>query len=68
MTCPGCEATVRMATRSVDGVAEAKASYADANAEVSYDPSKTMPQAIAKAITDKAGFKAEPIGPDRKAC
>lgn len=61
MTCAGCEAAVRMAARSVEGVTEAKASYAKGNAEVTYDPSKTTPAAIAKAITDKSGFKAEPV-------
>jgi mercuric ion transport protein len=58
MTCAGCEAAVHMAARSVDGVTEAKASYAKGHAEVTYDPSKTTPAAIAKAITDKSGFKA----------
>jgi periplasmic mercuric ion binding protein len=66
MTCSGCEAAVRMAARSVDGVTEAKASYAKANAEVTYDPAKTTPEAIAKAITDKSGFKAELVPPTRK--
>jgi copper chaperone CopZ len=66
MTCAGCEAAVRMAARSVKGVTEAKASYAKANAEVTYDPSQTTPEAIAKTITDKSGFKAEPVSPTRK--
>jgi mercuric ion transport protein len=65
MTCAGCEAAVRMAARSVQGVREVKASHAKANAEVTYDPSKTTPEAIAKAITDKSGFKAEPVLPAR---
>ena len=60
MTCAGCEAAVRMAARSIDGVKDVKASYAKRNAEVTYDPSKTSPAAIAKAITEKSGFKAEP--------
>lgn len=61
MTCAGCEAAVRMAARSVDGVTDVKASYAKGNAEVTFDPSKTTPAAIAKVITDKSGFKAEPV-------
>lgn len=61
MTCAGCEAAVRMAARSVDGVTEAKASYAKGNAEVTFDPLKTNPVAIAKVITEKSGFKAEPL-------
>jgi len=59
MTCAGCEAAVRMAARSVEGVKTAKVSYAKGNAEVTYDPAKTTPDAIAKVITEKSGFKAE---------
>lgn len=66
MTCAGCEAAVRMAARSVDGVTDVKVSYAKGNAEVSFDPSKTNPAAIAKVITDKSGFKAEPVQPGTK--
>ncbi len=61
MTCAGCEAAVRIAARSVDGVTEAKASHAKGNAEVTYDPSKTTPDAIAKVITAKSGFKTEAV-------
>ena len=59
MTCAGCEAAVKIAAKSVDGVKEVKASYDKANADVTYDPSKTSPEAIAKVITNKSGFKAE---------
>jgi copper chaperone CopZ len=59
MTCAGCEAAVRMAARSIDGVKNVKASYAKHNAEVTYDPAKTTPEALAKVITEKSGFKAE---------
>lgn len=60
MTCAGCEAAVRMAARSVKGVSEVKASYAKGSAEVTFDPAQTSPDAIAKVITQKSGFKAEP--------
>jgi copper chaperone CopZ len=66
MTCAGCEAAVRMAARSVDGVTAVKASYAKGNAEVTFDPSKTTPAAIAKVVTEKSGFKAEPVQPTNK--
>ena len=66
MTCAGCEAAVRMAARSVDGVTDVKVSYAKGNAEVTFDPAKTTPAAIAKVVTDKAGFKAEPVEPQKK--
>ncbi len=66
MTCAGCEAAVRMAARSVEGVTAVKVSYAKGNAEVSSDRSKTNPAAIAKVIHDKSGFKAEPVAPIAK--
>ena len=59
MTCAGCEAAVKIAAKSVDGVKDVRASYDKANADVTYDPSKTSPEAIAKVITNKSGFKAE---------
>jgi copper chaperone CopZ len=61
MTCAGCEAAVKIAARSIDGVTDVKASYAKKNAEVTYDPAKTSPEMIAKVITEKSGFKAEAI-------
>ena len=59
MTCAGCEAAVRMAAKKVDGVREVAVSHETGKAEVAYEPSKTTPSAIAKAITDGSGFKAE---------
>lgn len=66
MTCAGCEAAVRMAARSVQGVTEVKVSYTKGHAEVTYEPAKTTPEAVAKAITDKSGFKAETTEPAPK--
>lgn len=66
MTCAGCEAAVRIAARSVDGVTDAKVSYAKGEAEVVFDPARTNPEAIARAITEKSGFKAEPIREPQK--
>lgn len=59
MTCSGCEAAVKIAAKRVDGVKDAKASYAKGTAEVTYDPAKTSPDAIAKAIAQKTGYKTE---------
>ena len=61
MTCSGCEAAVKLAAKQIDGVKDAKASYAKGTAEVSYDPTKTAPDAIAKAIAQKTGYKAEVV-------
>jgi hypothetical protein len=35
------------------------ASARSGTAEVSYDPAKTSPDVIAKAVTENSGFKAE---------
>lgn len=59
MTCAGCEAAVRMAAKKVDGVTEVVVSHKTGRADVTYDPAKTTPSAIAKAITDGSGFKAD---------
>lgn len=65
MTCVGCEVAVRNAAKTVDGVKDVKASYVKRNAEVTYDSSKTSPEAIAKVITKRSGFKAA-VQPDNK--
>lgn len=63
MTCGGCEAAVQHAARKVDGVKAVKANSDKGIAEVTYDPEKTTPTAIAKVITEKSGFKAEAPSP-----
>ncbi|MBA2514395.1 MAG: heavy-metal-associated domain-containing protein [Solirubrobacterales bacterium] len=60
MTCGGCAVSVKMAAKNVKGVSEAKVSYENGRAEVTYDPAKTTPEKIATAITQNSGFKAEP--------
>ena len=59
MTCGGCEGAVKVAGRRVDGVKTVTASAKSGTAEVPYDSSKTSPEAIAKAMTNNSGFKAE---------
>jgi copper chaperone len=66
MTCGGCAAAVKMAAEKVDGVKEAKVSHEKGTAEVVYDPDKTTPEAIAKAITEKSGFKASVPKPEAR--
>ena len=73
MTCGGCEAAVKMAAKSVAGVKAVSASHQKGIAQVTYDPSRTTPEAIAKAITEKSGFKttapqkpASSAGPSRE--
>lgn len=59
MTCAGCEAAVKIAAKRVDGVKDVTVSYSKTAADVTYDPAKTTPAAIAKVITDKTGYKTE---------
>ena len=61
MTCSGCEAAVKLAAKQIDGVKDAKASYSKGTADVSYDPARTAPAAIAKAIALKTGYKTEVV-------
>jgi len=55
MTCTGCEATVKNAAHTVEGVLEADASYHTGNATISFDKSKTNRGQIVAAI-NKTGF------------
>ena len=59
MTCGGCESAVKLAAKRVGGVKTVTASAKSGTAEVTYDASKTSPEAIAKAVTANSGFKAE---------
>lgn len=45
------------AAKSVDGVKECKADHKKGTAEITFLPSKTNPDAIAKVIADKTGYK-----------
>ena len=65
MACGACAATVEKAAKKIDGVIAAKASQPNGSAEITYDPAKTSPEAIAKALNDKTPFKAE-VAPARK--
>lgn len=45
------------AAKSVDGVKECKADYRKGTAEITFLPSKTSADAVAKVIADKTGYK-----------
>lgn len=62
MACSACAARVEKEALKIDGVKSAKVSQPKGLAEVTFDASKTNPEAIAKSITDKTGFKAEVSG------
>ena len=58
MTCAGCTTAVKLAAKKVEGVKDATASYEKGTADITYDPAKTTPDAIAKVVSEKSGFKA----------
>ena len=55
MTCAACPITVKTALKRVPGVSDVKVDYKTGIAEVNYDPEKTSPDDLAKAITS-VGF------------
>jgi copper chaperone CopZ len=66
MTCAGCEAGVKLAAKAINGVHDAQASFKSGTADITYDPTKTTPDAIAEVITERSGFKAVAQGPSKK--
>ena len=57
MNCPLCPISVKKALERVPGVHEAKADLATKSAEAKYDPDRTSPQVLTKALSD-AGYPA----------
>lgn len=51
---------MKQAAKSVPGVKDCNANYRKGTAEVTFDPAKTTPEVIAKAIADKTGYKVTP--------
>jgi len=56
MTCVGCEASVKHAAQSVDGVLETEVSYTARTAAIAYDKTKTNREALVEAI-NSTGFR-----------
>lgn len=57
MTCGGCVATVKLRLKKVKGVTAFDVSLEKGEAEVTYNPAQTNPEAIAAAVSE-TGFKA----------
>lgn len=68
MTCAGCEQSVNHVLKSREGVLEAKASYENGEAQLSYDPALTSPESLKAAIEDELGYQVVQIeqGSDKK--
>ena len=59
MHCGACAKTVEKTAKKIVGVTAATASHPKGTAEITYDPGRTNPEAIAKAISDETAFKAQ---------
>lgn len=57
MHCTSCAITIDWEIEDLEGVAEARTSYADARTEVVFDPDRVSETAILEAI-GRAGFTA----------
>lgn len=66
MDCAGCEVGIKIAANKVDGVKNVKTSSDTRTADVTFDPAKTNPEAIATAITKATGFKVEVLKTGKK--
>lgn len=52
MTCPTCPIAVKKALSRVEGVIEVKATWEPKEAVVTFDDTKTTPEALSKATAD----------------
>lgn len=59
MFCGACAKTVEKAAKKIDGVKRVSVSQPKGSADITYDPAKTSPAAIAAVISQKTPFKAE---------
>lgn len=57
MNCLLCPISVKKALEKVPGVVEARAELATKSAEATYDPDRTSPEALARAVAN-AGYPA----------
>jgi copper chaperone CopZ len=58
MHCTSCAMTIDWELEDIDGVDEARTSYASARTEVTYDPSRVAVETIIDTIV-RAGFAAQ---------
>jgi len=60
MTCGHCVAAVKRALSGLPGVGEVEVTLDPPRAKVSYDPAKTTPESMAKAVEGE-GYSSSPI-------
>lgn len=61
MTCGACTASVKIVLKKLDGVSDAKVSFDEGRAVVTYDPAKLTPQKMADTINAKLPYKAKVV-------
>lgn len=66
MSCGACANTVEKEAKKIDGVIAAKVSQPKGQAEITYDPAKTSPEAVAKKLSEKSGYKTEAPKPSKQ--
>jgi len=59
MTCGGCVSSVNRVLSALEGVSRAEVSLEKKNAVVDFDPAKTGPEHLKRAIVE-AGFEVTP--------
>ncbi|MGC8802219.1 MAG: mercury(II) reductase [Bacteroidales bacterium] len=59
MTCDHCANTIEKILSKIEGVTQAKASYANASCECSFDPSKTSKNEIIKNINETKNYNVK---------
>ena len=52
MDCASCPLTVKQVLKKLPGVSEVSVDYPSHSAQVKFDPDKTRPSQLAKAVTD----------------
>lgn len=58
MTCGACATSVKIVLGKLDGVSDAKVSFREKRAVVTYDPGKVTPEQMVEAIHAKLPYKA----------
>ncbi len=66
MACNVCASRVEKTALAIEGVKAAKVDQPKGIAEITFDPAKTSPDAVATAITKQTPFKAEASKPEQK--
>ncbi|HVL67641.1 MAG TPA: heavy metal-associated domain-containing protein [Vicinamibacterales bacterium] len=64
MSCEVCAERVEKVAKAIEGVTRARVDQPKGTAEITYDPDKTSPEAVARTITEKTPFKATVL-PDK---